>query len=180
MPDLRKWIDPIGYPCVAAKHARMGHWCGYVGVPADHPWFGLSYNSIVKIPKDILDRPRSLQGIGPINLLIAAFRGGDPADGIEICTVLEVHGGISWSDDYLPWGETDGNFWYGFDCAHAGDFIPGLDAMLGDVPRPASIRGLPRDLEYVTSECSSLAQQLADIAKVFSVAQPEDLQAGKR
>lgn len=61
-------------------------------------------------------------------------------------------------------GEPDDIWWFGFDCAHAGDRMPGMEAAL----RSIGGRSLPhcgdvyRDLAYVKAECASLARQLAD------------------
>lgn len=68
--------------------------------------------------------------------------------------------------------------WLGFDCAHAGDFSPVLDAITRKFGRPSPFerisateegehRGLRgevyRDLDYVKAECASLAQQLNEL-----------------
>lgn len=78
----------------------MGHWCGYVGVPEGHPLFGQ----------------------------------GD-SDGL-----FAVHGGITFAgacqEDKehgvchapLP-GRPEKVWWLGFDCAHAGDLMPGHVAL---------------------------------------------------
>lgn len=40
-PDRVDWADEAtGLLCSARRHPRMGHWCGYVCVPADHPLHG--------------------------------------------------------------------------------------------------------------------------------------------
>lgn len=40
-PDEDRWTDEAtGYPCIALRIAPGGHWCGYVGIPSGHPWFG--------------------------------------------------------------------------------------------------------------------------------------------
>ncbi len=42
-PDAEKWIDEAtGYTCLARRHPRLGHWCGYVAVPLDHPLYAYS------------------------------------------------------------------------------------------------------------------------------------------
>jgi len=67
-----------------------------------------------------------------------------------------VHGGVTWSDWRLPWEEQDGDrWWLGFDTAHAGDAVPGLEA----IGLPTT--GVFRDFDYVYDECVSLASQLA-------------------
>lgn len=66
---------------------------------------------------------------------------------------LTVHGGVTWSDWRLPWEEQDGDrWWLGFDTAHAGDAVPGLEFISG---------GVFRDEDYVRNECIALASQLA-------------------
>jgi hypothetical protein len=46
-PDKVEWIDAgTGLPCVAKRHPDFGHWCGYVGVPSQHPLHGAHYNGI--------------------------------------------------------------------------------------------------------------------------------------
>jgi hypothetical protein len=102
--------------------------CGYVRLPDHHPWHDKGYGS------DLCGHDGCYQH--------------SPESQID------VHGGITF--DGRPHGETKG-FWYGFDCAHAGDFvdyeIPGLS---------------PRDghhwtVDEVKAECSRLAKQLADV-----------------
>ena len=107
---------------------------------------------------------------------------------------VEVHGGLTYADRcsehicHVPQpGEPDDVWWFGFDCAHAGDFTPGLDAVLRD-PRLRKL-GLPlpdrepydhaaavaahdwtvevyRTLDYVQAETNRLADQLAALAEV--------------
>lgn len=42
-PDRAEW-EYAGFPCLAVRHSRSGHWCGYVGVPPNHPLHGKSYD----------------------------------------------------------------------------------------------------------------------------------------
>lgn len=49
-PDKLQWPDEAtGLPCLAVRHASLGHWCGYVGVPPEHPWAGHTYDSDVEV-----------------------------------------------------------------------------------------------------------------------------------
>ena len=60
-----------------------------------------------------------------------------------------VHGGLTFagpSDKYRP---GKGLWWFGFDCAHCGDLIPG-----------ASPVGIYRDINYVFAEIKKLAYEL--------------------
>ena len=38
-PDRIEWREG-GYPCLMARVAYSGAWCGYVAVPPGHPWHG--------------------------------------------------------------------------------------------------------------------------------------------
>lgn len=78
---------------------------------------------------------------------------------------LEVHGGLTYSGAcsgkicHTPEpGEPDDVWWFGFDCAHAFDIIPGMQF------GTAGPRYEYRTLEYVTKEVNQLAEQLAALA----------------
>src|SRR5690349_15430772 len=38
-PDRAEW-EHAGLPCLAIRHPFFGHWCGYVGVPPSHAYYG--------------------------------------------------------------------------------------------------------------------------------------------
>src|SRR4051812_43956542 len=43
-PDKAQWIDDAtGLDCLIVRN-RTGALCGYVGVPPEHPWHGVSYS----------------------------------------------------------------------------------------------------------------------------------------
>ena len=45
-PDKVQFEDKdTGYPCLAVRN-RMGAWCGYVGVPNDHFFYGSNYDDV--------------------------------------------------------------------------------------------------------------------------------------
>lgn len=46
-PDRVEWRDEAtGLPCLALRHERLGHWCGYVAVPPGHPAHGRGYDDV--------------------------------------------------------------------------------------------------------------------------------------
>ena len=71
----------------------------------------------------------------------------------ELGVNVDVHGGLTFSDQ-------EGDAWvFGFDCAHFGDLVPSTlahDFGIGDVYR---------DMEYVTAETKSLAEQLQVLSR---------------
>lgn len=138
-PDKIQWQDEAtGLPCLIVRGPH-GSLCGYVGVPADHP---------------------------------AVKKDGEDLD-------LNVHGGITYGPSPCQEGASEGRgichkpsagepdhvFWFGFDCAHAGDFSPKYDdpKWLGS-PTGWGDFNTYRDVEYVEREVRGLARQLAALS----------------
>jgi len=164
-PDLVNWDDPAtGLECMAIREDEMGHWCGYVRVARGHPLFG--------------------------KLRLA----------IEEHDDLQVHGGITYAylgrydvehperslRSYHQSSDPRGEWWLGFDTAHARDYSPNLPvllltanlARLTEDPifkrvmeriaphlrdRMEKLQDLKhyRNLGFVMTECHHLAHQLA-------------------
>jgi hypothetical protein len=137
-PDKEQWADEAtGLPCLI-KRGRFGSLCGYVGVSEGHPWFG-----------------------------------EDPS-GIE----AEAHGGLNYGNFcqegpvehticHVPApGEPDRVYWLGFDCGHAWDISPAMDALLaGAGLEPPRAPGMSyKTIAYVKAECAQLARQAAEAA----------------
>ena len=74
---------------------------------------------------------------------------------------IEIHGGITYSENAAPDGTKGWTF--GFDTSHSMDFSPVVARY-----RPPSGNEVYRNMDYVKSECESLARQL------FALATPED------
>ena len=147
-----------GHYCAIGREPNRGFWCGYVAAPQGFA-----------VAKHI--------GVDP-----------DKADGY-----FDVHGGITFADDNTPPILTmalDAQFstlrtnpaaysavalptnviWYGFDCAHAFDYIPFVDHPSQQLAY-AEPRPVYRDMEYVMGECISLAEQMMDF-KPYEKAEP--------
>lgn len=105
-----------------------------------------------------------------------------PAHGKAYSDVdVSAHGGITYANGcggivcHVPEpGQPDNVWWIGFDCAHAWDLAPGIEAMRKEMdrrsPMPpalkaalAKVRDIYRDVAYVQAECADLAKQLAAI-----------------
>lgn len=131
-PDRVQWKTKAGLPGLIVR-TESGHLCGYVAVPPGHPLHGKGYNEAYDLADNI-----SVHG----GLTYAAACAG------AICHVPEP-------------GEPDDVWWFGFDCAHLGDWRP-----VDMAPYLKDLRRMPghdvyRDVPYVTSEVESLAEQLA-------------------
>lgn len=146
-PDKVQWIDPAtDLDCLAVRNP-FGAWCGYVGLPPTHPWHGVGYSSCL------------VEGCTEDH-----YCEHSPGDAVQVHGGLTFAASCSESDRgeafgicHVPFaGRPQDVWWLGFDCAHFGD------------ETPCGGRSFPgeeyRDLEYVKSECGSLAAQLARIA----------------
>lgn len=126
------------------KHPEMGHLCGYVGVPRDHPWYGFQYNQCLQGCKG---EPNSIKPD-----LISWLCDHEKPETL----LVEVHGGLTFSGEgdgeYLP----KGFWWFGFDCAHLGDLMPNF-------PHGG---GTYKDEHYVERECKGLVKQLRSVVFV--------------
>lgn len=112
-PDRIEWRRPGSALPRLMLRGPMGSWCGYVGVPEGHPLHG-----------------RKAWGTGATDEQHHAA-----------VDDLEVHGGITYAEAcagnicHVPApGEPDHVWWFGFDCAHAGDVSPGLHRRSGLSP----------------------------------------------
>lgn len=86
-------------------------------------------------------------------------------------SILRVHGGITYSDYchgvicHTPKpGEADNVYWFGFDCAHAWDLSPAMEARLRSYRsfvHASHPNDVYRDIEYAKTETKNLAEQLA-------------------
>lgn len=149
---VKDWTTKAGYRAVII-FGDMGHHCGYVGIPKEHPLYGKAYNEDIPTPEWL--KEVSIGKRGAIDIFIQALR-----EDQSICDVgllFDVHGGITYSgcsDDYPV--EAKGLWWFGYDCAHYND------------KTSYSSSGIFRDADYCEKECESLAEQLKDVNNKLS------------
>jgi hypothetical protein len=124
-PDEYDFTDEAtGLPIALRRNQHLKHWCGYIGVPEDHPWYGMGYDEID----------------------------------------VSAHGGVTYADKAY-WGDTRGSHWFGFDCAHSGDLVPGLKLYGSAVAATAYNKyNVYRDLEYVKAAAIRAAADIAAVA----------------
>lgn len=154
-PDKMTWVDPAtNLDCMIHRNGA-GALCGYVGVPADHPYYGQDYDNVD----------------------------------------VEVHGGLTYANKcseqateehgicHIPEpGRSEDIWWLGFDCAHAQDLCPGMEATTRKFYEPGGplfdkkethdkiksnpmFRDTYKDVDYVKSEIENLAQQIKRVTK---------------
>lgn len=141
-PDLVCWVT-VGYPAALIRHKNRGHFCGYVGVPREHPWVinapeaesechgGITWRSTERTrvrgdnfpvwlpPSLACDEERALQAA-----ILSDLREDTPRG--AYADWLREHGRDSEAD--LLVGSRD-LFWFGFDAGHGWDTSPGLDVL---------------------------------------------------
>lgn len=129
-----------GFPCLMRRNSQ-GIWCGYVGVPPGHPWFGVKS----------IDQEGDVHG----GVTYAEACDGDQLWGI--CHVPQP-------------GEPDHVFWIGFDCGHWADFVPGYQRYNAEIDKRMLAFGAEfhrryRNINFVRGEVRSLADQAAVAVK---------------
>jgi hypothetical protein len=151
-PDKVVWVDETtNLDCMAVRN-HSGAWCGYVGVPGGHRAFNRDYEDLPVVCHGGLTYSNFCQPVS------------DPSHGI--CHIPQK-------------GRSDVVWWVGFDCHHFMDYAPafaqrmrelakGNDDFLAVVEQSETLHGQRmaetyRDLEYVVSEVTQLAEQLAKI-----------------
>jgi hypothetical protein len=154
-PDKAQWTDLTGLPCLAVRTPGPGHWCGYVGVPADHPMYGLDWQDDGS-PVTFL-----VVHSGGVNYSAPCAEDEHSSEPMEqrVCHIPEP-------------GQPDDVWWFGFHCAYGEDFAPGQlptmrsmgmdNPLLEDFFAESAARQY-RDLGYVRTQCAYLAAQLAFI-----------------
>ncbi len=152
-PDRVDFIAE-GFACLALRHPDHGHFCGYVGVPREHPLYGRLHADIAGLEL----------GGWEINYAAPCDEGG-----------LVCH--------TPPPGMPADVWWIGGDFGHWNDRCPGRDARLREAIEGAEARGLYpvsralketsferemvqyRDLVYVRAQIVLLARELRAIAE---------------
>lgn len=150
-------FEAHGLKCQISRISWSGHLCGYVGLPESHPWFGKEYSDSVKASRELIERQIDIDKVGAINVLCASTKGDDLAEACDIVSLVDVHGGLTYSQE--GHGDLFGLWVFGFDCAHADDLLPVMAENGG-----AFDGSVYRDFEYVKRETEQLARQLAAVA----------------
>lgn len=125
-PNLVEF-EAHGLACCVMRMSS-GQLNGYVRVPP--ALYGLSFDSLIAVP------------YGSIHII------GSPVRVSYAYDVIEVHGGITYAHEAL------GDWWVGFDTAHANDIVPAHE------PFPDAEY---RDLVYVRAQTTDLARQIKDL-----------------
>lgn len=124
---------------------------------------------------DALSGLRCLALVGPLGSLCGYVEvpeshpwfGHDQGD--DDVTELDVHGGITYAGPGPPlvgdeWADgPPPDWWFGFDCAHLGDYVPRLRQYRQHFDLRSPFGEVLRAPEWVGAECTRLAHQLAAV-----------------
>jgi hypothetical protein len=132
-PDREEFIF-LGLPCIAVRN-KLGAWCGYVGIPNNHPLRDKSYNQLYDMEVDI------------------NIHGG---------LTFSDYGTFPMNHSQL---EHKATWYYGFDCAHSGDLVPSMLALnvKFGIPTGFSFHESYCTFDYCKSQIKSLARQLREL-----------------
>ncbi len=187
--DKIQWVDDdTGLDCLLVRN-QFGAWCGYVGVPENHPAFGKQYGAcLLGCSEDDDCYDHSVEHIASVHggVTFADFchEGPPETEARRVCHVAFE-------------GRPERVFWFGFDCAHWQDLHPypkvmdpaasmGIYQIVGpegvrwsghstwDMPddptvyadaRTTRVFGgdtgaVYRDMAFARAECARLAQEL--------------------
>lgn len=137
----KKWKH-AGLDC-AVLLLDMGHRCGYVKVPDEHPWHGLGYDAEAPGAEPLVDGNTpvadAVESFGVLTTVCAALSTSEDDDSYlrRISMQVRVHGGVTYAGK-AP-GDLPDGWWFGFDTAHADD-SPAfwtVDAMAAETERLA-------------------------------------------
>ncbi len=183
-PDFRSWCAH-GLACIMNRPPMHGAWCGYVGVPPDHPWYGKKYSEIDSDTECHGGLTYCSAACDPLRFLpellhpneagfLAALR-ADPEDRTALLVYADWLREHDREDEEQLLRRRDELWYYGFDCNHANDIAPAFRARMrsiaNDPSTPESVATLfgsespyathYRDYDYVVAEVEKLAEQFA-------------------
>lgn len=156
--DKVAWRDvATGYECIIMRERPGGYLRGFVGIEPGHPLYGFRHDAIppeldVEVHGGVSYSALCQDGPSPKPQLIYEVR--------RICHVLVGSVPVVNATDHRP--AHDRAWWFGFDCNHVYDVVPGdqrdRERFLG-----RETGGVLRDEGYVYGQVVDLAAQLRAI-----------------
>ena len=166
----KSWIS-IEYPCVIVMTSG-GFRCGYVGVPENHPLYGVNYNETTHKLAGYIERVFNVRevslnelmdSLGPMVIFSASLSG----DFYKPEVTVKTHKGLTYSNSYCPGTVFENHWWFGFDCNHFDD-KPDMSKIskVRDMVLMSLVEnehGVHRTLEYCFNICVGMADQFRQI-----------------
>lgn len=160
--DKVAWRDEAtGYECIMLRHRDEAFLSGYVGVPRDHPLWGWEHDAIstdlgIEVHGGLTYSKICEDGPSPRRSIVSEAR--------RICHVSITPVRLEPLDQAGAYRVEDAHaFWFGFDCNHIYDVVPGASRQRRSF-LAAETAAVYRDDAYVLREVTNLAAQLKAIA----------------
>lgn len=160
-PDKLDWRDERTSLQCAIRRTKAGNLCGYVGVPPGHVFFGWDYHDDVRLRDEFLKQRKVGGDVSSVDIFLYALQGGPDNGTIPLGMALRVHWGVNYAGEFPTDDPPCEAWWFGFDCAHAGDLVPGMMEFFSQFKLLREVTY--RDLAYVKGQCELLAFQLRQL-----------------
>lgn len=169
-----------GLNCMIARNPELKTYCGYVGIPKEHKFYGLSCDDTVLKTESTVIYPND-------KILNMLYMLRKEPENVPLSLLFNVHGGLSYASNNNPLFRDveDTLWWLGFDCGHSDDLAPfelfndeelepqtvkllnlfkTMQQKLNDsLPESERIVRTYKDFNFVKNEIESLAKQLNTI-----------------
>lgn len=121
--------------------------CGYVGIPKEHPLYGIDYHQQADCIKQEQVDSVKIRDKSLILMLTATCSSDKEFETIRRSPdiLIDCHGGLTYSRDRIHSVDIPDTWWFGFDCGHYGDSLDKCS------------------VAFCTEQCESISEQLANI-----------------
>jgi len=151
--EVEKEFKYIGYTYVVIRMIQgyLKHRCGYVAIDESHPLYKYNYGDKTEFLGELVNNDEIMKKDTGKRGVVPMFCWDGDKQKLAPEIFFSVHGGITYSgkSDTYPI-KNKKLWWFGFDCAHAGD----------------ETEDGGQSLEYCITECKNLIDQL-DIVKKY-------------
>jgi len=135
------WVTEAGFRAIVYRIPGR-HYCGYVGLPENHPLYGIEYST----PTNSIAPAQEGDEIGKRGIMTLITLSLDENGFSRPDIVFDVHGSLTYSGKgRYPVDDGNNLWWFGFDTAHCDDDNPSI-----------------QNESYVFAECESLALQIRE------------------
>lgn len=156
-----KWVTLAGLNAVVLVlgHETPSHRCGYVEVPKDSILYGKDYDEQLDCITQCAADSAQIGDKSPLLLFTAACNSDDEHNKVRrsLDIIIDCHGGLTFAGRLKPEFAPENTWWFGFDCAHAGDGKITYNKYERDFGYPV------RSLEFCKLECEKIAAQLKEL-----------------
>lgn len=158
----KKIFKRFGYRCFITR-TNLGHLCGYVEIPKHHFFYKKNYHEDLLIDSWILKEAEQcfekniIKNINKKEYVKLINNKNRKKEQEHIDCIIEVHGGITYSNNKIVSAKKKDVWYFGFDAAHHLDLVPSL---CYDLIEKHNKEHTYKDMNYMTKQTEKLAKQL--------------------